>query len=259
MKLHERAVLAVRGYRKSEAHLIEVLVEIEKSREFTEQGYSSFFEYCTTGLKLSEAVAYNAIAVARKACEVPELLKHIEAIGISTARKMVSVLTSENSAEWIEKAKRLTTRELEREVARVNPKAAAPDRAKYVTAERLELSFGVSEALLGQFKQIQDQISRSLQRDASMEDTLQALVDFYTEKQKPTRLLKAQFTRTVPKAVKYQVQQRDQGRCQAPGCANTRWVQLHHLTPQEQGGQHTQENPLTLCSHHHRELHAELG
>lgn len=75
---------------------MEALIAIEKERIFRKIGYPSLFRYAVECLGLSEAVAYNAIAVARKATEVPALREavHAGALGLSKATKVVSVLTA---------------------------------------------------------------------------------------------------------------------------------------------------------------------
>ena len=48
--------------------------------------------------------------------------------------------------------------------------------------------------------------------------------------------------------------ERDHG-CRFPGCANTRYVDAHHVIYWENGGPTDMTNLVLLCSHHHHELH----
>lgn len=75
--LHEKAVAAVASYKKSEIELIEALQKVDQARLFYQMGFPSLFVYCTSGLGLSEEVAYIYIRVARKALEVPALTEGI--------------------------------------------------------------------------------------------------------------------------------------------------------------------------------------
>jgi Holliday junction resolvasome RuvABC DNA-binding subunit len=52
------------------------------------------------------------------------------------------------------------------------------------------------------------------------------------------------------------VHARDHGRCRVPWCRSSRNVDQHHLEPVSQGGQHTEENILSLCESHHLANHA---
>src|SRR5262249_48620973 len=123
--LHELALQAAANYFRAEAELLDILQKIDKERTYRQLGYTSLFLYAVGALKLPEGTAYNFINVARKAREVPALKAAIAAsdLSVGKARRIVSVLTLENQDEWIEKAKNLSQRSLEKEVARVNPSA----------------------------------------------------------------------------------------------------------------------------------------
>ena len=82
-EIHSQAVAVSQRYRKNESELIEIIQKVEEHRVFLKYGYSSLFIYVTGELKLSESVAYNLIAVARKAREVPELKNKIQEMGAS--------------------------------------------------------------------------------------------------------------------------------------------------------------------------------
>ncbi|MBI2607137.1 MAG: HNH endonuclease [Deltaproteobacteria bacterium] len=256
LRVHEAALEAARGFKRAEAALIDALIAVERERVFVKLGFSSLFTYAVQALGLSEGVAYNAITVARKAREIPALHEEIRlgTISISKAKKIAAVLTFENQQEWLERARTLSSRRLEKEVARENPRMAVPERVTYVTGKRLSLSLGVDEALMLKFRRAQDRVSGARGRAASIEDTLAELVEFYlrhkdpVEKAKravakngrmpptsenPTSPLKKQFTGTValstrnplpvhgafhrttiPASIGHPVRVRDEGRCQ---------------------------------------------
>ena len=145
--IHDKAIANGRNLKLAEESVVESLIEVEESGLHLRLGCSSLYRYATEHMGLSEAVALNAIGVARKAREIPELRAVVQAIGISKIRKFVSVLTKENQREWIERAKTVSTRALEKAVAKENPRAATPEKATYVSEKRLELRLGVSEEL----------------------------------------------------------------------------------------------------------------
>ena len=60
---------------------------------------------------------------------------------------------------------------------------------------------------------------------------------------------------TIPPAVRRAVLLRDQRRCQVPGCTNLRWLDVHHLELNSEGGGHSLSNLTVLCSAHHRAAH----
>ncbi|RLB59579.1 MAG: hypothetical protein DRI90_15235 [Deltaproteobacteria bacterium] len=59
---------------------------------------------------------------------------------------------------------------------------------------------------------------------------------------------------TMPAAVRRAVLARDRGSCRL--CGRSRYVDIHHLTPQSRGGGHSRENCLVLCSACHGAVHA---
>lgn len=61
--------------------------------------------------------------------------------------------------------------------------------------------------------------------------------------------------RTVPGWLRRLVYERDGGRCQHPGCRNTRWLQVHHIIAWAQGGPTDLDNLILLCGVHHRWVH----
>jgi hypothetical protein len=66
----------------------------------------------------------------------------------------------------------------------------------------------------------------------------------------------------IPAAILHVINLRDQRKCtfiNALGrpCGQTRWVEVHHIKPVSRGGKNTPDNLITLCSGHHRLLHAK--
>jgi hypothetical protein len=60
---------------------------------------------------------------------------------------------------------------------------------------------------------------------------------------------------TIPRAIRRLVMLRDNGRCVVPGCRNSTFVQVHHLTARADGGRHDPDNLGCLCCAHHRAVH----
>ena len=60
---------------------------------------------------------------------------------------------------------------------------------------------------------------------------------------------------TIPPAVRRGVLARDGFHCQAPGCGNRRFLEVHHIVPREQGGSNKPRNLTTLCTLCHGLVH----
>ena len=272
--LHLKALEIAKNYRKLEAELLEILIQMEKSKAFKTLGYPSLFQYATLSLKLSEANSYNFITIARKSIEVPELQRQVVegSLSVSQAKRVVPVINQTNQDSWISKAITLPQKKLEKLVAAENPKLATPERATYVAKERLSLSFGMSEMAFEKFKKLQDLISQNLKKSCTMEETLDELMGFYEKQKDPVEKAKriiskpktnrhvaplnlSQGKPLIPSFTQHQVNLRDQRRCAYKDnrgmiCQNSRFVEIHHLKPLSKGGTHEINNLITVCKYH---------
>ena len=191
-QIHAKALEVFGRFKRDIYDVIEMLQVVDAHKTFQEYECTSLYDYAVKVHGLSEDVASNFITVARKAAEVPALQRELQnnSITISKARKICSVLSVENHEDWLELARTLTLRELEREVAGVNPKEEVSERLTYVTRERLKLVVGVSEEFKAKLKRAQELVSNSARSAASLEQTLEVALDLFLEKRDP--LQKAQ-------------------------------------------------------------------
>lgn len=281
-KLHERALQCAKEFLRLESELIDILQEIDDQKAFTYFGFTSLFQYAVGSLKLSESRAYELIAIARKSRQVPELKVAISQGTINTgqARRIVSVITPENQAEWINMSSTLSQRDLEKKIVEIKPKEAVKEKMTYIQPTRVQLMCGISEELMKEIERIKDLVSQSSGKPASLEDTLKAMAILYLEKKDPVakanRVLKKKelFLRRVPGAVhsgrppipakvRHEVIKRDDGQCthrdsDGKRCEQKRWIDLHHQHPVSQGGKNSVDNISVLCRLHHK-MHHQLA
>ncbi|MEZ4295292.1 MAG: hypothetical protein R3B70_09985 [Polyangiaceae bacterium] len=59
----------------------------------------------------------------------------------------------------------------------------------------------------------------------------------------------------LPAAIERAVRLRDRQTCRVPGCLRRRYVDVHHITFQSKGGEHSRHNCVCLCTTHHGLLH----
>lgn len=69
---------------------------------------------------------------------------------------------------------------------------------------------------------------------------------------------RGRLSRTIPPAVRRAVLHRDRWRCRVPGCTHHLWLEPHHIEEFWRGGDHSEANLITLCSVHHKVVHAGL-
>ncbi len=63
-------------------------------------------------------------------------------------------------------------------------------------------------------------------------------------------------TSDIPPARRRRVLARDHARCRVPWCRSSRNIDVHHLLPRAEGGDHCEENLLCLCESHHIAQHS---
>ncbi len=273
--LHEKAILKAKTFHRAEVELIDVLQEVDGQKTFLHYNCTSLHEYCAKFLNLSNDVAYCFIRVARKSKEVPELKESLRRreITVSKAKRIAAVITKDNSKHWLDLAKKLSKAQLEKEIAKVAPSTATPEKVKYVSGDRLQITMGVSEPCMKNFRRVQDLVSQKNRKAASLEVSLEAALEFYLKHHDPVEKAKRNIqgnlkpnplgpgpvTRRIPTQIRHQINLRDQGQCthvnDGQRCENKRWLETHHQIPFAQGGSHNLNNLKTLCWAHHRMRH----
>jgi 5-methylcytosine-specific restriction endonuclease McrA len=289
--IHERALYRAKKYLVSEAELLESIIEVDQHKLYEKFGLQYLTPYCVTYMGLDETVAGVFVRIARKSQIIPELKQAIvdNEISISNARTIASVITNQNQAEWIEKAKTLSKNKLEREVTSVSPSKAKPEKARHLGNGRVQLVLNLSEEEYEQRCRIKDPVSQSLGKSATDSEVEVAMMSVYqfhkdpvcktqraaekerkckeraasqdvSPQKKDLRSKNSRGLRNIPAHVKHAVNLRDRGQCQARHpdgtiCRSTRWVHYHHIIPKCRGGNDTPENIISLCSAHHRLWH----
>ena len=86
---------------------------------------------------------------------------------------------------WIQKAKTQSHRQLEKSVQKVRPIGSHPERTKYVTEHRLRVELELNESEMIRLRRVQDLVTGTLGRVASLEDTIQQITAFYLHHKDP--------------------------------------------------------------------------
>ena len=246
MDLHELALTAANKYLNSERDLLRVLIEVDRARVFEKFEFTHLTPYCVGKLGLSEDIAKCLVRVVRKSHEVPELGAAVISgeVSLYKARAICSAVNTDNSEEWIAKARKLSKSQLEEEVA----------SARGVQTRKVSLSF--SFETVEKLKRARDVLSTMSSEYRSLEDAIDRMADEFLFKHDPVE--KARRSRDP--SVKQQVDIRDGGRCSiiyADGsqCAEEKWIHKHHVIHRKDGGPDTVENLVSLCAGHHRMIH----
>ena len=262
--LSEVRILVARE-RTATTVLIASLMEVDARKLFLALGYASLCQYCTRELGLSERSAYSRIRATRVARRFPVVLNHL-ADGSLTLTNLIVLgprLTVANHAALLQAAQYKTRREVEQQMAALNPDA--PDL--------VTLHVRVPRATHDKLRRAQD-LLRHVFPDgdiASVLDRALTLLVGELERNKlatvsrPRRAQKATLgSRHIPAAVRRAVSRRDDGRCAFVGtrgrCSETGFLEFHHVVPFAAGGASTVENIQLRCrSHNQYEAEQEFG
>ena len=266
--LDEKAKALAVDFLRTEGELLSVLMEMRSNRVFVELNYTGIFDYCERALRLSPSQSYYFKSVAEKAEEVPSLKTAVTngSISLSQARRIVPVVTRENQMEWLEKAKKLSQKELEKEVTAVNPKAQVREKIKAVAVGVSELRVSVESETEENIKVLQDVLSQKLGHAATLSEVVAWMAKDMREKHDPIKKAERSVSLGNPEngkmtsGLRHRVNTRDGYQCSfvsADGrrCSQRRWLDAHHIVPRSQGGAHSFENLRLLCKTHHQWEH----
>jgi hypothetical protein len=173
--IHEATLDCATSYKNQEAQLIDRLQEVDAQRVYEHLGVTSLFSYCVEVLKLSEDRAYALIRVARKAMEIPELKAAVSQgdLSVAAAKRIAAVITPENKTEWIEKAKELKQRDLDKAIAELVPANKVTERVKPVALDLFEFRCPISKALEAKLRRVKEVLAQKKQQSTSMSETLE--------------------------------------------------------------------------------------
>lgn len=130
---HLRAQLqqAASAERESTADLIALLAVFDDRRLYFSEGFNSLFAYCVEALRLSESAAYSRIQATRAARKWPRILALLAdgSLNLTSVGLLAPHLRSDNVAALLDEARHKRKVDVERIVARLQPK---PDVASAV-------------------------------------------------------------------------------------------------------------------------------
>lgn len=197
-RLHEKAEHAVANLQKSELHLIKILQIIESHMVHRWCGYNSLFEYGVQCLKLSRSQSYMYVRLAKVSRKYKKLNKALidRKVTPSKAARVLVVMNTENEEEWIKKASTLPKSQLEKEVARLNPKKVRGERSEYLTSDVIEMKTPVSEEVYKMLIKVQDLLSSAKGKAVSMEGVFSQLANDYLERKDPVQKARRKLQRT---------------------------------------------------------------
>ena len=256
--------------------------KIDRLRTFEKFGLTSTFLYCLKVLELPRAKSNAVKSIAQKSREIQELHAAVEAgHSLWTIAKLVPHITNQNKDVWLDRLATLDKAEVEEQISKISKRKKRDHIDK--GEEHARLSGDLDNETLELFKKAQALVSKSMRKNASVNDVLKAVLETFLEKNDPVRkadrsLIRKKVFSTEKKTEKkpekigkrvsltaaeeHAVNQRDRGQCQAlhpdgEKCGSQYFTEIHHVLSVELGGTNAPENLTTLCSGHHRLAHRE--
>ena len=271
--LDERLVAARKVQRGAEHRLALLLAELADTGGFRVLGYASIEQYPTAALELTSSVARDLVRIGRSVAELPRLNAALAAgeVDWTKAREVVRVATAETDGSWTERAKTVSARVIEREVAAARIGDAArcgdPDRELRPARSRLTFEMEAAEPTetptvtpTGERYRIVLQQCPSCQRfdapDAEVSDTIasEAACDAELIDMQPGPHA-GHATRAIPPVLRRKVLHRAGWKCEVPACRNRLWLDVHHTEPWSECRRHAFGKLLVVCGAHHRAIH----
>ncbi len=279
-EIDQKAIRLASEVQSKESELIETLQLVERLKIYEDYDLKSLYAYCTKRLRLSQDRACTYIRIAQLATKVPapkEAIKKDE-ISITAAKKLTQVLKVENQVEWIEKAKNVSTRDLEIAIAKEKPQTLVRESVKPIAESLFELRCALSPKAEELLKRALDLLSSQKQRDVKPGEAIETILEAFVERNDPVKKAGRALNRktpklsvarpaikdgkrtAIPRPVGHIVSLQTGAQCTHVGsdgmrCTERRWLARHHKQEVSLGGLHTSTNLTTLCSFHHRMLH----
>jgi 5-methylcytosine-specific restriction endonuclease McrA len=134
--------------------LLVTIAEIDERKIWAKHGCSSMFTFCMERFHMSEQVTAKRLWAARTARRFPVILSMVECgeLHLAAIHLLAGHLTAENHAPVLERAKHKSSREVERLVAELAPRADVPSRIRAMPGLRRAAAQAGAPAAVGSSK-----------------------------------------------------------------------------------------------------------
>ena len=280
--------------RKLLTSILRHLKEVEDRRLYLERGHSSLFAFITKELGYSESAAQRRIQAMRLMRDVPKVEEKIESgkLSLSVASQVQSFLRTEEKRsdegvmsmpeklQIIEKLEGTSSKRCERKLAEISPETKMPkEKERLISDERTLIQFVADEELMDGIERLKWLLAHR-NGERRQDELFRILVELGLDKWDPERrearrakrktrashkslptsavdnISSKHRRRSMPAAVRDEVWQRDEGRCQYKDpetgrrCESRHAVQIDHVIPVARGGTNDPSNLRLLCRQH---------
>jgi len=227
---------------------------------YLQLGCKTIGEFAETKAGLEYRDWTQMLSVGRRALQFPEVDAAFRsgALNWSKLRALVPVLTKENVTEWIRKASKMTSNQVERAVSQDrDPCIGGPTHALILgirTYERFsELANGLRRES-GE-NQLKDEECFNRIMDELEAFRRAAHLARMAEPSSASQPHGSDRSRHIPAGTRRQAMIRARFACEC--CRNRFGLDVHHVVPFGEGGSHELDNLVVLCRSCHEKLHGE--
>jgi len=265
--------------RRISVKILRRLMEVERGRIHLDMGYSSLFIFLTKHLKYSDGSAYRRIEAMKILRDVPDLGQRITvgAISVTVAAeisrivKIKKIKNPEEKLALVEQFSWKNKREVEKEIARIAPREAKPEKIREINPEESSLELTVSKELREKLEKLKALLSHK-NPSLKMSGVLEAIADIalkQLEKVTSPEIARAsnnqKRSRYIPAKTKNIIFQRANHQCEFTThnnkrCEATHFLEIDHKHSYSHGGGNEIQNLQLLCrKHNQRKAELELS
>jgi hypothetical protein len=273
--LWQKTEALIKVDRQTTIELLHHLIEVKSRRLHVEYGFTNLWDMLTRGYGYSEGSAQRRLSAMELIHSYPETEERIidGRLSLSVAALMQVCLrkkpcTEKQRAELLNDLEGKSTRDAERVIAKIIPKAIPRDKETALSVEHTKLTIVIDETLRRQIEELKALLSH-IKPNMTNAELLKYLTELglkkFDKSRAPTRSSKPQLPpapavtgsrRQIPRAIERAVRQRDQNRCtyidsiSGRACTATRLIQCDHIIPVAYGGTNDIENLRLRCQAH---------
>ena len=251
-EVETRLVAAAKRHHLEERNIAYWLLEIEERGWRRERGFSSIGDYALELIGIKPRKAQYLVFIASRLEKLPRVQEAFDSGELSwtKAREITSVATAETESEWLDKAGRLSNRDLERAVRR----HAGQGSGGYATVT-ISMPSEVLEMWNEAYELAERMSGTELEKWQVLEPTLAEFLGTHLPGDVSGGEVELEDEKALPEAVRNAVLERDEWRCAFPGCTMRKMLDIHHIVFRSHGGSDEPANLVCLCRTHHGLVH----
>ena len=251
-ELESRLLAAAKRHHLEERNIAYWLLEIEERGLHRERGFSSIGDYAMELVGIKPRKAQYLVFIASRLESLPRIRAAFDTGDLSwtKAREITGVANTETEGEWLEKAHRLSNRELEREVRQ----HAGQTKGEFATVA-ISMPVEILEMWNDAYELAERLCGTELEKWQVLEPALAEFLGTHVPAAADAMDVANDDESALPAAVSTAVFERDGWQCAFPGCSMRKTLDAHHIVFRSRGGSDELDNLVSLCRIHHDLIH----